>query len=112
MAEQKSEVRSQEPGVESQKSEELQTKYLKLTTLLMRHPELAGKLLEALETDRFLVTVTFQKKYSPDDPHDLHHYFCRRQFMKNDVVPALKHIAADFKAKEMPNAEIESDQWH
>jgi hypothetical protein len=83
-----------------------------LDSLLAKHPELASKLLEALEAGRFLVTVTFQKKYSPDDPNDLHHYFCRRQFLKNDVVPSLKHIVDDFRAKEMPNAEIEGSDWH
>jgi hypothetical protein len=83
----------------------------KLQKLLIPHPGLAGKLIEALETERFFITLTFQKKYKPDDPHDLHHYYERRQFMVNDVVPALKHIAADFNAKENPTAEIKSDSW-
>ena len=83
----------------------------KLAALLQAQPELRAKLIEALETDRFFITVTFQKKYKPTDQHDLHHYFCRRQFMVNDVLPAMKHIANDFKAKEMPCAEIQSDDW-
>jgi len=86
-------------------------KYEILVELIKKQPGLADKLLEALETDRYFITVTFQKKYKPTDQHDLHHYFCRRQFMKNDVVPALKHLANDFMAKEMPNAEIKSDEW-
>lgn len=85
---------------------------IKLESLWDKEPALAAKLEEALGTGRFFITVTIQKKYKPEDPHDLHHYYCRRQFMKNDVVPALKHIADDFKAKEMPQAEIDSDQWH
>ena len=83
----------------------------KLTALLQAQPGLRAKLIEALETDRFFITVTFQKKYKPTDQHDLHHYYCRRQFMVNDVLPSMKHIANDFKAKEMPGAEIESDAW-
>lgn len=83
----------------------------KLAALLQAQPELRAKLIEALETDRFFITVTFQKKYKPTDQHDLHHYFCRRQFMVNDVLPSMKHIANDFKAKEMPGAEIQSDDW-
>lgn len=87
-------------------------KYEILAELLKSQPELVDKLIEALETDRFFITVTFQKKYRPDDRHDLHHYFCRRQFMLNDVLPSMKHIANDFKAREMPGAEIEGDEWH
>jgi len=83
----------------------------KLAALLQAQPGLRAKLIEAIETDRFFITVTFQKKYKPTDQHDLHHYFCRRQFMVNDVLPTMKHIANDFKAKEMPGAEIQSDAW-
>jgi len=83
----------------------------KLAALLQAQPGLRAKLIEAIETDRFFITVTFQKKYKPTDQHDLHHYYCRRQFMVNDVLPSMKHIANDFKAKEMPGAEIESDAW-
>jgi len=83
----------------------------KLTALLQAQPGLRAKLIEAIETDRFFITVTFQKKYKPTDQHDLHHYYCRRQFMVNDVLPSMKHIANDFKAKEMPGAEIDSNEW-
>ena len=83
----------------------------KLAALLQAQPGLRAKLIEAIETDRFFITVTFQKKYKPTDQHDLHHYYCRRQFMVNDVLPSMKHIANDFKTKEMPGAEIESDAW-
>ena len=83
----------------------------KLAALLQAQPGLRAKLIEAIETDRFFITVTFQKKYKPTDQHDLHHYYCRRQFMVNDVLPSMKHIANDFKAKEMPGAEIDSNEW-
>lgn len=83
----------------------------KLAVLMKRNPELAAKLLEALETDRFFITVTFQKKYKPTDTHDLYHYYNRRQFMVNDVMPSFKQLVNDFKAKEIPGAAVDSDQW-
>jgi len=93
-------------------AKQIKTQNSKLITLLQSQPELAGKLLEAIGTGRFFITVTCQKKTSATDKNDLQHYFCRRQFIKNDVVPSLRHIAADFAAKEMPQAEIESQGWH
>lgn len=84
-----------------------------IINLLEKEPELRGKLFEALQTDRYFITVTFQKKYKPDDEHDLHHYYIRKNIMVNDVVPALKHIASDFIAKENPTAEVpDKSQWH
>jgi len=84
-----------------------------LTNMLVAEPELAGKLFEALQTDRYFITVTFQKKYRPSDEHDLHHYYIRKNFMVNDVVPSLKHLASDFSAKENPTAELpDKSQWH
>ena len=84
-----------------------------LEELLAGEIELAAKLKEALETDRFFITVTFQKKYSPEDEHDLHHYYIRKNFMVNDVVPSLKKLAADFIARENPTAELpDKSQWH
>ncbi len=77
----------------------------KLAALFVGELELAGKLKEALETDRFFITVTFQKKYKPDDEHDHHHYYIRKNFEINDVVPSMKKIASDFVAKENPTAE-------
>lgn len=80
---------------------------------LAKEPELLCKLKEALETGRFFITVTFQKKYRPEDEHDLHHYWIRKNIVVNDVVPALKHIASDFIAKENPTAEMpDKSQWH
>ena len=84
-----------------------------LSELLKNESELQVKLKEALETDRFFITVTFQKKYKPEDEHDLHHYYTRKNFMVNDVVPSLKHLAADFTAKENPTAELpDKTTWH
>jgi len=86
---------------------------LELAELLKNKPELAGKLKEALQTDRFFITVTFQKKYKPSDEHDLHNFWTRRNFMVNDVVPSLKQMASDFIAKENPTAELpDKNQWH
>ena len=83
----------------------------KVSLFLNRFPLLTAKLIEALETDRFFITLSYQKKKSPGDPHDLKHYWHRQGFEANDVLPAMKRIANDFKAKEMPCAEIQSDDW-
>lgn len=77
-----------------------------LQLLLKKEPELASKLTEALETGRFLITLTFQKKYTNQDEHDLQHYWIRKNFMNQDVVPSLQHIISDFNAKENPTAEL------
>ena len=84
----------------------------RITAMLSNQPGLRDKLIEALETDRFFITLSFQKKYKPDDPNDLQHFWQRQHFMANDVLPSLRHIANDFAAKEMPNAEVEGDGWH
>jgi len=83
-----------------------------LMVMLAKHPGLRRKLLDALETERFFITLSFQKKLKPDDPNDLQHFWQRMGFMANDVLPSLRHIANDYKAKEMPNAEVEGDGWH
>jgi len=84
-----------------------------MANLLEKEPELKVKLFEALQADRFFITVTFQKKYRPDDEHDLHHYYIRKNFMVNDVVPSLKNLAANFIAKENTTAELpDKSQWH
>jgi len=92
-------------GIEKKQSQ-------RLITFLSAQPELRDKLIEAIETERFLVTLSFQKKKSPDDPNDLQHFCCRQGYELNDVIPSLKHIAADFAAKEMPNAETGGAGWH
>ena len=84
----------------------------KLAVLLNHFPGLTDKLIEALETDRFIVTLSFQKKYKPDDPNDLQHFYCRQGYPVNDVIPSLRHVAADFAGKEMPNAEVGGEGWH
>lgn len=84
-----------------------------LTNLLVAEPELAGKLAEALETGRFFVTVTFNKKYDLADRHDLHHYWIKKDFMTQDIVHSLNHIMSDFNAKEQPGAELpDKKSWH
>jgi len=107
---QKTEDGSQSPKGQSTKVDAMLEE---LEMLLAGELELAGKIKEALETDRFFITVTFQKKYSPEDEHDLHHYYIRKNFMVNDVVPSLKKLAADFIARENPTAELpDKSQWH
>jgi hypothetical protein len=78
----------------------------KLAELLAREPELSAKLAEALATERFLVTVSFQKKYKPDDKHDLHHYWNQRGYPKNDIVASLRQLASDYIAKEDPTRQL------
>lgn len=81
----------------------------KLKQLLDKELQLQEKLTEALATGRYFITLTFQKKYRPDDEHDLQHFWLRKNFMINDVIPGLKHLAADFIAKENPTAKLPTD---
>jgi len=84
-----------------------------LKQLLAKELQLQEKLTEALTTGRYFITITFQKKYRPDDEHDLQHFWLRKNFMVNDVVPSLKKIASDFISKENPTAEMpDKDGWH
>lgn len=83
-----------------------------LTAMLAKHPGLADKIIEALETDRFFITISCQKKKTPADPHDLKHFWHQQQYPPNDVLLSLRHIANDYKAKECPTAEIGGDEWH
>jgi hypothetical protein len=80
--------------------------------LLQKYPGLEDKLIEALETRRFFIALSCQKKDNPDDPHDLRHSWHREGFNQFDVVKSLKHIAADWCAKENPMAQIEGEGWH
>jgi len=85
----------------------------KVAGLLVAEPELAAKLAEALETGRFFITVTFQKKYAPEDKHDMHHYWTKKDMLTKDIVPAINHIISDFNAREDPTAELpDKKQWH
>jgi hypothetical protein len=84
----------------------------KLASLLKRKPKLAAALIEALEIDRFFVTISFQKKARGDDGHDLQHFWHREKFNTHDVIPSLKHVAADYNAKENPTAAIEGEGWY
>ena len=82
-----------------------------LSVLLKKHPALQAKLIEALETDRFFVTLSCQKKKTPADPNDLKHFWIQQKYPPNDVLLSLRHIANDYKAKECPTAEIEGNGW-
>ena len=99
---------------EIQKTKESPTpaeRRMELMASLARHPELTAKLAEAIGTDHFFITVSCQLK-RPGDPNDLQHFWSRVHYPVNDVLPSLKHIAGNFAAKEMPNAEIEGEGWH
>jgi len=92
----------------------IQPKWAKrLIILLQNKPKLRNKLIEMLEIDRFFLTITMQKVRDPEHPElDLVHYYDRQKFKIDDCVPSLKHIAADFNAKQNPTAEIEGEGWH
>lgn len=71
-------------------------------------PHVAAKIAEALETGRYFITVTFQKKYNPDDAHDMHHIYTRKGLDPNDVTGSLRHLLKDYNSKENPNAVTDS----
>ena len=73
-----------------------------LKPLVLTEPELAKKLAEAIETDRYFITVTFQKKYAPDDKHDMQHFWTARGLTPNDITGSLRHLSADYNARENP----------
>lgn len=113
---QKLEARKQKTEPKMEKPAEPETTKLpnlreQLEALLATQPALRVKLLEALRTGRFLISITYQHKEKPEDANDLHHWWTRNQFAVNDVLPSFRQVIADFTAKEMPNAEIKSDQW-
>lgn len=81
--------------------------------MVITEPVLTDKICEAIEAGRYFITVTFLKKYKPEDKHDLHHFYCRKGIEPNDCIGSIKHIKNDFIAKEMPNAAIDPDAgWH
>ena len=78
----------------------------RLGELLEAEPALSARLLEALETDRWFITIHFQKKYRPDDEHDLHHHYTIMGYPKQDAAASLKNIASQLIADEFPQAEL------
>ena len=85
----------------------------KLEQLLARESQLQAKLADALSTGRYFITISCQKKETDHDEHDLQHFWIRKNYMVNDVVPSLKHITSDFIAKENPTAELpDKKNWH
>lgn len=76
----------------------------RLISLVLTEPELAKKLAEAITTERYFITVTFQKKYEPNDKHDMQHFWTGRGLLSNDITGALRHLSADYNAKENPTA--------
>lgn len=85
----------------------------KLEQLLQHQPALIQKLTEAVETGRFFITISFQKKLKPEDEHDLQHFYLRVGYERIDALNTLRHLQADFTAKEMPTAELpDQEKWH
>jgi len=109
---QESEAKNQEPGTVKLQAA-IPTPQPQLAKLPAGTPEdLTAKLIEALDTGHYFITISCQKKDKPADPHDLKHFWICTGYMPNDVVPSLRHIIADFCAKEMPNAEAGDGDWH
>ena len=85
----------------------------KLEQLLAREPQLRAKLAEALETDRYFITISCQRKDADHDEHDLQHFWMCHKYNQKDVVKTLKHLAADYMAKENPTGDLpDKTGWH
>ena len=86
----------------------------KLISLLTQHPDLCLFLTEALETERFFISISYQKVKDPKNPHlDLQHWWKRNKYNKDDVLNSLKHVMSDWIAKDNPTAELpDSKEWH
>jgi len=76
-----------------------------VSILLRNYPELRDKLIEALGTEHFLVTVHGQL-IKPDSPGDLQHYLFQNAYPPGDIVNSLKHIATVHAAKMSPAADV------
>ena len=85
----------------------------KLKQLLAKETQLRAKLTEALKTGRYFITISCQKKKTAQDKHDIQHFWTCHSYNHNDVVSTLKHLAADFTAKEIPTGQLAEDKdWH
>lgn len=76
-----------------------------LPQLLASEPLLAAKLTEALRTKAWFITISYQKRLKPDDPHDLQHFQASLGYPPGDLVNSLKCIARDINARQNPTAE-------
>lgn len=81
-----------------------------LLQLVKSEPELTNKLIEALEIERFFVTISCQKKDKPEDAHDLRHSWFIRNYPRGDVLNTLRHLANDWRVKEQPDAELSDEK--
>jgi len=79
-----------------------------LEAMLYDYPDLQAKLIEAIETNRFFITISCQKKDKADDPDDLQHFFKQQFYPPADVIGTLRHLLRDATAKLMPGAEIDN----
>jgi hypothetical protein len=86
------------------KREELQ-KEAEICLALRQYPELQNKLLKALATGHFLVTVHCQF-VKPGESGDLQHYLFQCGYPPGDIVASLKHIATVHAVKTNPAADV------
>lgn len=82
-----------------------QTAEQSVASLLSKYPELRDKMIEAMGTEHFLVTVHCQL-VKPGDPGDLQHYLFHNAYPPGDIVNSLKHIATVHAAKMSPAADV------
>ncbi len=94
-----------EPGVQDKI---LQFREL-LSEMIVTEPALTAKLCEAIECGRFFITVTFDKKLSPNDKNNLKHSYTYKGIEKEHCLGSIRHIKNDFISKELPNAAIDPD---
>jgi len=78
-----------------------------LEAMLYDHPDLKAKLIEAIETNRFFITISWEKKDKADDPHNLRHFYKQQFYPAAQVIGTLRHLIADATAKLMPGAAID-----
>ena len=78
-----------------------------LEAMLYDYPDLKAKLIEAIETNHFFITISCQKKDKADDPHDLRHFYKQQFYPPAQVIATLRHLLADTTAKLLPGAQID-----
>jgi len=79
-------------------------KGIALLKLMERQPVLADKLIEALEINRFLITISFLKKDKPEDAISPRHWWIENDYLfnPNSVPETLIHFLNDWKMKNQP----------
>jgi len=75
--------------------------------MLKFYPELQAKLLEAITTGHFMVTVHCQL-VRPGQSGDLQHYLFQQGYPPNDIMSSLAHVGTVHTAKNNPAADTKA----